>query len=87
MDFEFDPAKSAANLGKHGIDFNDAQNLWEDPSHVTFEARFEDETRHGIIGLANGKLWCAIFTLRDKKIRLISVRRARDYETDQYNES
>jgi uncharacterized protein len=28
MDFEFDPAKSAANLEKHGIDFVRAQALW-----------------------------------------------------------
>jgi uncharacterized DUF497 family protein len=31
MDFEFDPAKSAANLKKHGVDFLGAQALWSDP--------------------------------------------------------
>jgi uncharacterized DUF497 family protein len=31
MDFEFDRAKSAANLKKHGIDFIGAQALWSDP--------------------------------------------------------
>lgn len=34
MDFDFDPAKSAANLKKHGIDFVDAQALWNDPDRL-----------------------------------------------------
>ena len=34
MDFEFDPAKSAANLKKHGIDFLGAQALWSDPDRL-----------------------------------------------------
>lgn len=29
--FEFDPDKSAANKAKHGIDFVEAQALWDDP--------------------------------------------------------
>jgi uncharacterized DUF497 family protein len=32
MEFEFDPLKSKANQAKHGIDFVDAQALWNDPS-------------------------------------------------------
>ena len=31
MDFEFDKNKSAANKQKHGIDFNEAKQLWDDP--------------------------------------------------------
>ena len=34
MDFEFDPAKSAANLKKHGIDFIGAQALWSDSDRL-----------------------------------------------------
>ncbi|MSO62009.1 MAG: hypothetical protein EXQ50_07965 [Acidobacteria bacterium] len=33
MEFEFDPAKSAANKAKHGIDFVEAQEFWNDPYH------------------------------------------------------
>ena len=39
MDFEFDPAKSAANLKKHGIDFVGAQALWSDPHRLEIPAR------------------------------------------------
>ena len=31
MKFEYDPDKSAANREKHGIDFDEAQALWNDP--------------------------------------------------------
>tara|TARA_R110002096_G_scaffold203718_4_gene389037 strand:- start:365 stop:694 length:330 start_codon:yes stop_codon:yes gene_type:complete len=87
MSLEFDEAKSVSKLEKHGIDFQKAQQLWHDSNHVTFEARFDDESRFGLIAEFNEKLLCAIFTLRDDRIRLISVRRARDYETKLYNES
>lgn len=87
MEFAFDPAKSDSNRVKHGIDFGQAQALWDDPNRVFFEARFEDESRFGIIAGWTEKLWCAIYTVREERIRLISVRRARDYETDLYNES
>ena len=42
MDFEFDPEKSAANRTKHGIDFNDAQALWDDPWLLEAPARTVD---------------------------------------------
>nr|WP_283171045.1 hypothetical protein [Curtanaerobium respiraculi] len=31
MEFEYDPAKSASNKLKHGIDFEDGKALWDDP--------------------------------------------------------
>ena len=38
MRFEFDPAKSASNLAKHGIDFATAQELWGDENYLEFQA-------------------------------------------------
>jgi len=43
--FEFDPGKSASNLVKHGIDFADAQALWDDEDHLEVPARTQDEPR------------------------------------------
>ena len=40
--FEFDPAKSRSNRNKHGIDFVDAQELWNDPDVLEIPARTED---------------------------------------------
>lgn len=45
MDFEFDAAKSAANLTKHGIDFVGAQASWRDPDRIEIPARSVDEPR------------------------------------------
>jgi uncharacterized DUF497 family protein len=87
VDFEFDPQKSEINAGKHGIDFGAAQSLWKDPNRVEFIARFKDEERHGLVASYDRRLWCAIFTIRGEKIRIISVRRARAYEEELYNNS
>ena len=84
MAFEFDPRKSAANLEKHGIDFVEAQRLWEDPALFEIPARTEDEPRWLIIGRIDGKLWSAVVTSRSDAIRIISVRRSRDDEVALY---
>jgi hypothetical protein len=84
MDFEFDPAKSAVNLEKHGIDFVDAQELWSDPDRLEIPARSRDEPRTQVIGRIGQVVWSAFTTRRGDRIRLISVRRARDEEEAAY---
>lgn len=87
MTFEFDKEKSHANKRKHGIDFDEAQSLWGDPRRVVFVARFQDEERSGIVARLGDNLWCGIYTHRGENIRIISVRRAREYEKDLYHNS
>jgi uncharacterized protein len=87
MDFVFDPGKSESNKKKHGIDFEEAQNLWDDPKFLIVPARCLDEERFALIGEYFGKIWTAIFTVREDKIRIISVRRARDEEEKGYDNS
>ncbi len=84
MTFEYDPDKSAANKIKHGIDFEEAQILWDDPNRLEIQAKTIDELRHLIIGMINGKHWSAVITYRDNNIRLISVRRSRKEEIEYY---
>ncbi len=84
MDFEFDPAKSAANLRKHGIDFAAAKALWSDPDHLEIPARSIDEPRTQVVGRIGDSVWSAFITFRSDKIRIISVRRARDDEKAAY---
>ena len=74
--FEFDDLKSQANLLKHGINFIDAQALWNDPSLLEIPAKTEDEPRYLMIGMIDGNYWSAVITYRDNNIRLISVRRS-----------
>jgi uncharacterized DUF497 family protein len=80
MDFEFDPAKSEANLRKHGIDFLAAQSLWRDPALMEIPARTTGEPRFLVIALLQGRHWSAVITYRGPGIRLISVRRSRPEE-------
>lgn len=87
MDFEFDVAKSKANREKHGIDFVEAQHLWEDEDRLEIPARTQDEPRYVLIAVYKQKLWAACFTFRNERIRLISVRRARKEERGLYDES
>jgi hypothetical protein len=76
VDVEFDPAKSAANLEKHGIDFTEAQALWQDVMRVEIPARTVDEPRWLVIGRIGGKHWSVVVTYRDERIRIISARRS-----------
>lgn len=73
MDFEFDRAKSAANLEKHGIDFIDAQAPWSDPDRLEVPARSLDESRTQVVGRIGGAVWSAFITMRGDRIRIISV--------------
>ena len=84
MPFEFDPDKSAANRAKHGIDFDDAQALWDDPWLLEAPARTDDEPRFLVIGKIQGRHWSAVCTHRSDTTRIISVRRARKQEIEHY---
>ena len=84
MDFEYDPAKSASNLSKHGIDFEQAQALWADPWMLEAPAKIEGEPRFLSIGKIEGKHWVAVWTPRGDAVRIISVRRARKEEISYY---
>ena len=84
MGFEYDPDKSAENKRKHGIDFEEAQQLWADARLVEVPARTTDEPRWLLIGKIGEKHWSAIITRRGDNIRLISVRRSRDDEVEIY---
>ena len=84
--FEYDAQKSRLNRLKHGIDFEEAQKLWEGPS-VEFAAKSEFENRFAIIGPIEDKLYTCIFTLRQDKIRIISCRRAREKESQLYEKN
>lgn len=87
MEFEFDPTKSDGNKKKHGIDFDKAQLLWNDPDLIEIPVKTSDEPRFLTIGKISGKHWSGIITYRDGTIRIISVRRSRKEEVDLYEGS
>lgn len=80
MIFEFNSEKSNANKEKHGIDFEEAQELWKDEKLLRIQTAHEKEERFLSIGKIQGKYWTAITTYRETKTRIISVRRSRKNE-------
>jgi uncharacterized DUF497 family protein len=84
MRYEYDPEKSRLNKIKHGIDFEEAQALWQDDRRLGISAYFRDEDRFAIVGRIYEIMWTAIYTLRGESIRLISCRRSRKEEADLY---
>ncbi len=80
MYFEYDYEKSISNKKKHGIDFEEAKDLWNDNWGVVFPARSSDESRWFLIAIRDDVHWTAIFTVRNELIRIISVRRSRKEE-------
>ncbi len=84
MSVEFEPAKSASNKRKHGIDFLEAQMLWEDPDVIEVPARTEEESRFLVIGRIGEKHWSAVITYRGDRMHVISVRRSREEEVEIY---
>ncbi len=88
MEFEFDPKKSGSNRQKHGVDFFEAQALWDDPDLIEIPVQTSDEPRYLIIGKIADKHWSGVITYRGERIRIISVRRSRKEEIEIYeNES
>jgi len=69
---------------KHGIDFYEAQALWDDPDFVEIPATTSDEPRFIVIGRIEGRHWSGVVTHRGEKIRIISVRRSRKEEVELY---
>ena len=86
MKFEYDPAKSAANKAKHGLDFEEAKALWKDENLLEVPVLRTGEPRFLVIGCIGGKIWTGVITYRGNAVRIISVRRARKDEVEHYGE-
>ena len=86
MEFEFDAKKSARNKEKHGVDFVEAQLMWEDKNEVSYQVLVSPESRFLRLVRYKRKIWAIVYTIREPNIRLISVRRARKDEEKIYGQ-
>jgi hypothetical protein len=86
MRYTYDPEKRAANLKKHGLDFEDAPQVIESDSTVTFEdRRFDYEEQRFITpGMLRGDVVVITTAETDEAIRLISMRKAERNEEKIY---
>jgi uncharacterized DUF497 family protein len=85
LDFEWDEAKAAANLAKHGIAFGKAVAVFASVFIEVDATRVHDgEVRRKVVGQIEGRLFTVVFTRRLDKVRVISARRSNPQEARQY---
>ncbi|MEW5890205.1 MAG: BrnT family toxin [Pseudomonadota bacterium] len=86
MRYTYGPKKKAANLKKHGYDFDDAPQVIESDRIVTFEDRRFDygEQRFVTLGMLRGEVVVIATAETDDEIRVISMRRAERNEEEIY---
>jgi uncharacterized DUF497 family protein len=88
MDFEWDEAKNRANMAKHGIDFDEAIQVFYGLSlGFVDQRRNYGETRMIIIGMAEGREILVVYTVRGESYRIISARRAKRDERRAYRQA
>jgi uncharacterized DUF497 family protein len=76
LKFDFDSQKDRTNFEKHGVDFEEAQELWQGPHLIIPAKNVAGESRFAILGVIREKVYVGIYTERDEIIRIISCRRA-----------
>ena len=87
LEFEWDEAKAEANLRNHGVSFELAKTVFQDPFAIE---RLDDradsgEERFVVIGMAKGEVLIFVaYTERNGRIRLISARRVTENEQIDY---
>ena len=85
MNFEWDDVKRKINIKKHGIDFIDAQVIFDNYTLTVEDDRFDyGEERFISFGVLKGRVVVIVHTEKDNSIRIISIRRATKYEEKAY---
>jgi len=87
MKFEWDETKNKSNLEKHGIDFNQAKEVFTDKNRIEVPDERKDygEKRTKVIGKAVDLILSVIYTARGAATRIISARAASQKEKELYN--
>ncbi len=88
MEFEWDPAKNEYNEHKHGISFEDAVNVFDDPHRSVEDSTRPEhgEERRKAIGRMGPVIVTVVFTFREGRNRIISARIARRNERARYGQ-
>ncbi len=89
MKCEWDKDKATSNRSKHGVSFEEAGTVFDDPLYVDFydPDHSEDEERYLIVGESNrGRLLIVAYTERGDSMRLISAREVTRTEREVYEE-
>jgi len=86
MKFSWDTNKSASNKEKHGIDFDQSKEVFDDNNAIVDKGKTVDGEERWITIGKTLKLFiiAVVFTIRDATIRIISARQARKNEIKEY---
>jgi uncharacterized DUF497 family protein len=86
--FVWDDSKAASNDADHGVTFEAARAVFKDPFALEWldDRQNYGEERHVILGMVENRLLYVAYTMRGKKIRLISARGAEPHERRRYHE-
>ena len=87
--FEWNDRKALTNLAKHGVSFETARKVFDDPFAVDIEDRSANygEVRRRIVGVGNRLILTVIYTERSELIRIISARKATRAERKEYHDN
>jgi uncharacterized protein len=85
--FEWDEKKNLKNIEKHGFSFEDAPEVFNNPTVTFIDERYDyGEIRHVTLGTYLGRTVFLVYTIRENYIRLISMRKANAREQKIYQE-
>lgn len=88
IEFEWNAEKAQSNIGKHGVTFEEAAEVFFDPFYQTGNASVGGEQRDFVLGYsASQRLLLTVYTDRNDRTRIISARLATRYERKLYEES
>ena len=87
MQFEWDENKRLVNVRKHGIDFIDVKAVFDGDTMTVEDDRFDyGEQRFITLGLLKGRVVAVVHSERGERTRIISARKATNYEEITYFE-
>jgi uncharacterized protein len=86
--FQWDNRKAAQNYAKHGITFEMAREVFDDPFAIEWsdDGRDAGEQRFAMLGMVENRLLFVAYTIRGDHIRIISARRAVSFERRRYHD-
>lgn len=85
MNFEWDERKRLSNIIKHGIDFDDVDEVFADPQGYDAPSKGEYGERRSVRnGALRGAIVTVVYTKRGDNVRIISARAARKEERARY---
>ncbi len=84
MKIEFDPAKNAANVAEHGLNFRDFNGFDTVPFEIIDDRSDYGEVRFRSFGRIEGIGYMIVYTVREERVRLISFRRSHEKEMRRY---